>query len=154
MNPGSRGYSLTEFLIIAALIVAVLSIGLPAFGRFYKRHQRAAAGEMVQTLVQRARMSALKEKRSYRVLIHDEDDSPANTIELQRVEGGSFVTVSGEVHPVPGAIRVLGALPTDSMDSVTVNGRGECTSGNVFLTAAAEDVAIVTISTICFAETS
>ena len=99
-------------------------------------------------------MSALKEKRNYRVLIHDENDSPPNTLELQRVEGGSFVTVAGGVHAVPGAVRILGSMPTDSVDSVTVSNRGACTSGNVFLTASEENIVIVRVSSACFAETS
>jgi len=131
----AAGYSATELVVVAALILVLLGISLPALYRIYLRHQTDTAAVMVQSMVYRARISALKEKRAYRVVLRDENDSPPNTIELQRVDGGSFVTVSGEVHAVPGSVRILGSVPTDSVDAVTVNSRGQCNAGRVYVTS-------------------
>ena len=131
----AAGSSVTELVIVAALILVLLGISLPALYRIYLSHQTDTAAVMVQSMVYRARISALKEKRAYRVVLRDENDSPPNTIELQRDDGGSFVTVSGEVHAVPGSVRILGSIPTDSVDAVTVNSRGQCNTGRVYVTS-------------------
>jgi hypothetical protein len=109
---------------------------------------------MVESMVQQARMSALNEKNSYRVVVHDENATTPNTLELQREQSGSFVTVAGEVHTVPEAVRILGSSPTDSMNDVTVNGRGECSSGKVYVAAGGVDVGVVTIAATCYSSGS
>ena len=146
------GYSVTELVIVAALILLILGVSLPALYRVYLGHQTDTAAVMVQSMIHRARISALKEKRAYRVVLRDENDSPPNTIELQRDNGGSFVTVSGEVHAVPGSVRILGSLPTDSLDVVTVNSRGQCNTGSVFVTSHGRAHGEVVIARTCFTE--
>jgi Tfp pilus assembly protein FimT len=146
------GYSLTGTIVVAALIAIMLAVAVPGMKEAYARQQQDAAAILVQSTVQRARISALKEKRAYRVVLHDENGSPANTVELQREVGGTFTTVDDAVHPVPGAVRILGASPQDSVDSVTVNSRGECNSGNVFMAASGQSTSSVAIDITCFAE--
>lgn len=146
----AAGFSLTELLVVVGLLTLILIVSMPAFRDFYLRAKVSSSAAMVESLVQQARMSALKEKNSYRVLVHDENAATPNTLELQREQSGSFVTVAGEVHTVPEAVRILGSTPTDSMNDVTVNGRGECTSGKVFVVADGVDVGVVTIAATCF----
>lgn len=146
----AAGFSLTELLVVVGLLTLILIVSMPAFKDFYLRAKVSSSEAMVASLVQQARMSALKEKNSYRVLVHDENATTPNTLELQREQSGSFVTVAGEVHAVPEAVRILGGSPTDSMDDVTVNGRGECSSGKVFVVADGVDVGVVTIAATCF----
>jgi len=147
------GYSMTELVIVAALILLLLGVSMPALYRIYLSHQTDTAAVMVQSMVHRARISALKEKRAYRVVLRDENDSPPNTIELQREDSGSFVTVSGEVHAVPGSVRILGSLPTDSVDAVTVNSRGQCNTGSVYVTShGGKARGQVAIARTCFTE--
>jgi Tfp pilus assembly protein FimT len=43
------------------------------FRDFYLRAQVSSSAAMVASMVQQARMSALKEKNSYRVVVHDEN---------------------------------------------------------------------------------
>ena len=83
---------MTEVIVVAARILVLLGVTLPSLYRMWLRHQTDSAAVMVQSMVHRARISALKEKRAYRVVLRDEDDSPPNTIELQRDSSGSFVT--------------------------------------------------------------
>ena len=146
----TAGFSLTELLVVVGLLTLILVVSLPSFRDIYLRYQVSSSAAMVESMVQRARMSALKEKNSYRVLFHDENSATPNTLEYQREQGGSFVTVSGEVHAVPGAVRILGSSPTDSMDDVTVSGRGECNAGNVYVAADGADFGVVTIAATCF----
>ena len=150
--PGAAGFTVVEIVVIMALITLMLAIGLPGLRNLWINHQTTSAAVMVQTMVQRARMSALKEKRAYRVVLHDEYSAQANTIEIQRDSGGSYVTVAGEVYGIPGEVRILGTLPNDSVDSVTVNSRGECTSGDVFVTKDGKAYGHVSISATCLAD--
>ncbi len=101
-------------------------------------------------MFQRARMSALKEKIPYRVLIHDQSATTPNTVELQRRVSGSFVTLTGEVHTLPRTMRILGS----SLNSMNVNSRGECTSGNVYVTHDGADIGVVAIASTCFTTAS
>jgi Tfp pilus assembly protein FimT len=149
-----RGFSMTELLVVGLLTALILTVTLPDLKRFYLQHQVDSASAMVRTTAQRARMSALKERNAYRVLLHDENSATPNTIEVQQDQGGTFVTVSGEVHALNEAIRILGANPTDSMNSITVNRRGECTSGRVYVATDGADMRTVTIASTCFTSTS
>ena len=150
----AAGFSLTELLVVVGLLTLILIVSLPAFKDFYLRAQVSSSAAMVESMVQQARMSALKEKNSYRVVVHDENATTPNTLELQREQSGSFVTVAGEVHTVPEAVRILGSSPTDSMNDVIVNGRGECSSGKVYVAAGGVDVGVVTIAATCFSSGS
>ena len=148
----ASGFSLTELLVVVGLMTLILVVSLPLFKDFYLRTQVSSSAAMVGSMVQQARMSALKEKNRYRVVLHDENAATPNTLELQREQSGSFVTVAGKMYTVPEAVRILGGSPTDSMDDVTVNGRGECTSGTVYVAAVGVDVGVVTIAATCFAD--
>jgi len=148
-----HGFSTLELLVVLGLLALIMVLSLPALNRFYLQHQVSSTTTTIETMFVRARMSALKEKIAYRVLVHDENATTPNTLELQRNQGGSFVTLTGEVHIVPQAIRILGGGSTNSIDSMTVNGRGECTSGNVYATIDGADVGGVTIASTCFTST-
>jgi len=150
----ASGFTLAELLVIVGLLTVILIVSLPALKQFFLRAQVASSAAMVESMVQQARMSALKEKNRYRVVLHDENAATPNTLELQREQSGSFVTVSGEVRVVPQAVRILGVSPTDSMDDVTVTGRGECSSGKVYLAADGVDMGVVTIAATCFSDQS
>jgi Tfp pilus assembly protein PilE len=156
--PGAReraaGYSLTELMVVVGLLTLVLAVSVPLFHNFYSRTRVSSSAAMVQSLVQKARMSALKEKNRFRVVVHDENATTPNTLELQREQSGSFVTVAGETHTVPEGVRILGTSPSDSMDNVTVTGRGECSSGSVYVYADGVDVGVVTIAATCFSDAS
>ena len=147
---GPHGFSTLELLVVLGLMAVIMSVSLPALQRLYLRSQVSSTVTTIETMFLRARMSALKEKAAYRVLVHDENAATPNTLELQRNEGGTFVTLTGEVQTLPQAIRILGSGPTDSLDSMTVNSRGECTSGNVYATTDGADVGVVAIASTCF----
>ncbi len=150
----ARGFSTTELLVVMALLALAMVVSLPALKNFYLQSQVSASVSTVEIMFQRARMSALKEKIPYRVLIHDQSAATPNTVELQRNASGSFVTVSGGVQTLPSTIRILGSGSTNSLDSMTVNGRGECTSGNVYVTHDGTNIGVVEIASTCFTTAS
>ena len=147
---GPDGFTTLELLAVLGLMAVIMAVSLPALQRLYLRSQVSSTVTTIETMFLRARMSALKEKIAYRVLIHDENAATPNTLELQRNDGGSFVTLAGEVQTLPRAVRILGSGPTDSLDSMTVNSRGECTSGNVYATIDGADIGVVAIASTCF----
>lgn len=151
-NPA--GFSTTELLVVMVLLTLVMVTSLPALQRFYLQSQVSSSLATVEIMFQRARMSALKERVSYRVLIHDQNASTPNTIELQSNASGSFVTLSGEVQTLPPKIRILGSGSTNSLNSMTVNSRGECTSGSVFVTHEGTEIGVVAIASTCFTTAS
>ena len=135
-------------------LIIILSVSLPAFDKYYRRQQVDSAAGMIESMVQRARMSALKQKIVHRVVFHDENAATPNTVELQRKVGGSFSTIPGQVLSVPGAVRILGTGPMNSLDDVTVSGRGECSPGNVYVSDGAERTRVVAIASTCFTSSS
>jgi type II secretory pathway pseudopilin PulG len=151
---GPRGFSTIELLIVMVLLVLIMTVSIPAVQRFYLQSQVNSGAATVESMIHRARMSALKEKIAYRVLIHDESALTPNTVELQRDESGSFITITGEVQTLPRSIRILGSGSTNSLDSMTVNSRGQCTSGTVFVTHDGANIGVVKIASTCFTTAS
>ncbi len=128
-----RGVSLPELLAALAIAVVVIAIGTPGLLNSYKRQKAAVVASETVQVMRYARLLALKEKVPHRVVFHDVYGSPANTIEVQREQSGSFVTIPGHIYPAPKGVSILGSGSTDSIDSVIVGSRGECETGKVFI---------------------
>ncbi len=142
-----RGFSVTELTLAVAIVAVAAGASAPLVRRAYVRHQVKVASSQVQSLVQRARMSALKEKISYRLVLHDESATLPNHLELQKQEGNSFVT--RQTYALPGAVRLLG----NSLSSITVSSQGVCSSGSVYVEAAADGAyEAVSIKSTCLTE--
>ena len=141
-----RGFTIIELAIAVAIIAVTAVVAAPLARRVYVRHQVKVAAGQVQSLVQRARMSAVKEKVSYRLVLHDEDAALPNHLELQKKQGGSFATQ--DTYALPGAVRLLGT----SLGSMTVSSRGTCSSGNVYVQAAGDAYETVSIKSTCLTE--
>ena len=120
-----RGFTVTELTLAVAIVAVAAGVSAPMVRQAYVRQQVRIAASEVQSLVQRARMAAVKEKVSYRLILHDQNATLANHLELQRKQGNSFFTQ--QTYALPGAVRLLGS----SMNQVTVSAQGTCNSGNV-----------------------
>ena len=143
-----RGASFVELLTVLAIAAVVLIIAAPALQDAYQRQKvRAVASETAQVM-RYVRLLALKEKVPHRVVFHDVSDYPANTIEVQRQQSGSFVTIPGHVYAAPSGVLILDSDPTDSIDSVIVGSRGECQSGQVFIQGP-RSLEVVSIKSTC-----
>ena len=128
-----RGGGFLELLVVLAVAGLILAIAGPALRSGYQRQKvRAVASKTVQ-VIRYVRLLALKEKVPHRVVFHDVSDTPANTIEVQRQQSGSFVTIPGHVYPAPEGVTILGSGSTDSIDNVIVEPRGGCQAGKVFI---------------------
>ncbi len=143
-----RGAGFLELVVVLAIFGFVLAIASPALQNGYQRQKaRAVAAETIQ-VIRYVQLLALKEKVPHRVVFHDVSDTPANTIEVQRQQSGSFVTIPGHVYPAPKGVVILGGGSTDSIDSVIVGPRGGCEAGQVFIQGPVS-VEVVSIQSTC-----
>ncbi len=141
-----RGFSVTELSLVLAIIALTVAAATPFMRRAVVRQQARVAVSQVESLVQRARMNAVKEKVSFRLVVHDENATPPNRLELQRDEGGSFATQ--QTYALPGDIRLLGS----SMSDVTVSSQGICNSGSIYVQAPEIDYEQVSVKPTCLTE--
>ena len=125
---------------------------MPSLMDFYSKHRLESSAATVQSAVQEARVQALKQKVSYRLVIHDLSATEPNQVELQRMKSGSWSTVVDGTHSVAETIEILGANPYNSMDYVTVSKRGECSTGNIYLQSAEGDTEIVRVQPTCITD--
>lgn len=149
-----RGFSLTELLVVASLVTVSVAVALPRLDEFYAKHRLNSAATEFQSMILRARMSALKEKASYRLVLHDEDATSANRYELQKNQSGSWVSVDGGAHDIASAVAILGSGSTDSVDNVTVSGRGVCSTGVLYLRSERGRILVVKVDATCYSEVS
>ena len=129
------GVGILELLLVLMLVAVMLAVSVPAFHGFYQRHQLRKATGDIRSMVRYARIKTLKEKISHRILFHDESAATPNRFEVQKNQGGSFVTLPRYAQSLPEGMRILGSGPTDSMDILSVGRRGACSAGQVFVQA-------------------
>ncbi len=141
-----RGFTVTELVLVLAIIAVVAGVAAPFVRDAYVRHQVMVVASQVQSLVQRARMSAVKEKVSYRLVLHDENAALPNRLELQKKQGASFATL--DTYALPGEVQLL----SSSMNSMTVSSQGTCSSGAVYVQAADDIHETVSIKSTCLTE--
>ena len=141
-----RGFTMTELLTVVAIIAATAMVATPMARRAYVRQQAKVAATQVQSLVQQVRMKAVKEKVSYRLVLHDEDAAAPNRVEIQKKQGASFATQ--HTYELPEAVRLLGG----SLSSMTVSSHGNCSSGDVYFQAAEDAYEAVSIKSTCLTE--
>ena len=141
-----RGFSVTELTLAVAIVAVAAGASAPLARRAYVRQQVKMAAIEVQSLVQRARMAAVKEKISYRLILHDENAALPNHLELQKRDGNSFATL--QTYALPGTVRLLGT----SMSSVTVSSQGICSSGNFRVQGGDDAYERVSVKSTCLTE--
>ena len=141
-----RGFTVAELSIVVGIIAVTAAVSAPLVRRAYVQQQVKAAAAQVQSLVQRARMNAVKEKVSYRLLLHDEDATLPNHLELQKNQGGSFATL--DIYALPQAVQLLGS----SMSSVTVSSQGTCSTGNVHVRGSDDAYQALSVKSTCLTE--
>ena len=141
-----RGFTLTELLLVFVIIAVTAAVAAPFVREAYVRQQVKVAASQVQSLVQRARMSAVKEKVSYRLVVHDENAAVPNSLELQKKQGASFATQ--HTYALPEAVRLLGS----SLNSMTVSSQGVCSSGEVYVKVTEDAYEAVSIKSTCLTE--
>ena len=145
-RPVPRGFTVTELTIVVAIIAVSTLATAPLARRAYMQHQANAAVNQVQSLVQKARMSAIKEKVSYRLVVHNENATVPNILEIQRKQGNSFLTQ--DTYDLPESVQLL----SGSVGSLTVSSQGTCSTGNVYVQASDGAYKTVSIKSTCLTE--
>jgi hypothetical protein len=146
------GASLLELLVVLVMLAMIFVISISILTTYYRNQQLISAAMTVQNSVWGARFLALKERAPHRVLIRDDDDPLPNRIEVQRLQGTSFVTLPEKTYSMPAGVRILGAGPNDSTDRVEIGRRGECIPGFIFLGGHGGQVSRLSISAGCLTE--
>ena len=148
-DAGERGFSLTEMLVVIGLAGLILTLTVGPMLGAYHRQQARGVTRQARSLVRLAHIKALKEKVPHRVVFHDASASMSNTIELQRKQGGSFVTLSGHVYTAPHGVEILGSGSTDSIDAVEAGTRGSCDAGKIYTRGLDQRIRTVVIDPSC-----
>jgi prepilin-type N-terminal cleavage/methylation domain-containing protein len=149
-----RGLSLLELLVVLAVAAATSIAAMPFLVGYWHGHQLRSAAERTESLVRRVRMSALKEKNAYRVVLHDENAATPNRVEIQRDDAGSWTTLDGGVVDLGGGVRILGGGGSDSADAIVVGPRGECQAGEVYFQGTEADTVVVSVAPSCLTSRS
>lgn len=146
-----NGTTLLETLAVLAIAGTLLTISVPSLLRIYRNHQLDSASSSLRGVVRHARIKALKEKIDHRVVFHDKGAITPNRADLERKQGGGYVTLASYAYSLPEGVKILGGTPTDSMDAMNVTRRGRCDSGSVFLEGHDGAIQAISIKTSCFA---
>ena len=150
-HEGSRGFGVAELLVTVAIAGLLLGISTLALGRMFREHQLDAAVAAVQDQISVARLKAMKEKGDHRVQILDQGDTPANQVRIQEDDSGSYTTLTALNYELPTAVSIVTGSSSDTID---ITGRGECSTGSVYLQGPDNDVRVVTILASCLARAS
>lgn len=143
-----HGMSVTELLCVVAIVAVSAAVAAPLVHQSVVRHESAAAATRIESLVQRARMNAVKQKVAHRLLIHDQAAATPNTLELQRAEGGSFTTLPQGTYAFPASVRI----PTGGPSSVTVSARGVCSAVSLSLESQGHGLRTVSVGGTCLTQ--
>ncbi|MCP3980728.1 MAG: type II secretion system protein [bacterium] len=145
---GQRGFSSLELIGALMLLSITAALAFPSMREFHNRAETGSSATAVESWVRQVRMMALKERTSYRLLVHDESSVTPNRIELQRRESGSFSTIVSGAQ-FPDGVRILGSSPTDSIDTMTVGPRGYCEAGKVYVQGPNELLFVIKVEATC-----
>lgn len=143
-----------ELVTVLGIAAVMLVAAIPFLQGYYRGHRLRSAAERTENVVRRVRMSALKEKHAYRVVLHDENAVTPNRVEIQRDKKGSWITLDGGVLDLGGDVRILGDGATNSVDSIVVGSRGECNPGQVYFRGHDPEVVVVSVASSCLTSRS
>jgi type II secretory pathway pseudopilin PulG len=125
MNPGirERGFTLLEAIIVVGLIAIIVAVTLPQLTKVLINQRIETSAHRISTSLRFARMSEVKRKIPYQVVINSESASNPNTYALQYKPGASWeIYPDAETH-VEGSLTILDS----SLDSVIFDARGAAT---------------------------
>ncbi|MDH3285088.1 MAG: prepilin-type N-terminal cleavage/methylation domain-containing protein [Acidobacteriota bacterium] len=149
MRHDERGFSLMELVLTFALIGVLALIAGNGLKQSVDQSRLNAAARLTQSQVRLARVNAIKARTTHRLIVNDESEATANTLELQRLTSGSYKAIQGRTFPMSGGIRILGSGLTNSIDAIVVNARGTCTSGKVYLEGRDDRLSVVRVTPSC-----
>ena len=130
----SRGFSLFEAILVIGLVAILAAVSLPRLTRLAIDLKVETSAKQLATNLRFARMSAVKQKVEYQVVIHNElATSPAipKTYDVQYKSAGSFVTFPRADTKIDNGLKILS---TSTLSSVIFDPRGSANAaGNIRL---------------------
>jgi prepilin-type N-terminal cleavage/methylation domain-containing protein len=112
---GEAGFTLTELIIVVAIIAIMAAVSLPALGRYFRNYQIRNAAREVATEIQNARTKAIMKNvnwgvlfvtlspTTYRYVIEDDPANPAMRT----------LNILGPIQTLPGDVRFSNVGATD-----------------------------------------
>lgn len=138
----SAGFSLTELLIVVAIMAVLAAIGLPQLVAGVRAHRLQGSASMIAGKLADARINALKRNRATWLQI----DAAAGTVQVQTTGAGGAVVNLGELGRLSEGVA-FGAAPaqvaydamgrTAGVQTIQLTGAGAVRTVTVRLTGAA-----------------
>lgn len=127
-----RGITLTEALVVLALIGLLTAVFIPFFLGMMQRYRAQTAAEQIEVNLRYARYAAVKRKVQYQLLFRDNDfgtpDLKNTYLVLQDDNRDRAFDTTEEVAHVdtnlPHGVTIVGG----SIDEITFNARGAATT--------------------------
>ncbi|MDR0521658.1 MAG: prepilin-type N-terminal cleavage/methylation domain-containing protein, partial [Planctomycetaceae bacterium] len=77
------GMTLVELLVVAAVLVALLAVSVPVFKPMLESRQTQNAAQVLAAALQQARITAVKEQRTYGLAFIPFETAPATSLQLR-----------------------------------------------------------------------
>jgi type IV fimbrial biogenesis protein FimT len=84
----SFGFTVIELLIVLAIISILSAISIPSVVKWRQNHQLNSATRGIQSMIQRLRIQAMKEKSSVSIIFNAATNDYEARITMRGVEGG------------------------------------------------------------------
>jgi prepilin-type N-terminal cleavage/methylation domain-containing protein len=108
MNDRESGFSLLELVIVVAIVLVVTAIAIPAVQRVTDTYRLNSSGNAVASVLQQARMAAVKENQPYYVPF---PGPAANTITAAPLETRAYKSSDPTATTAGNVVFPAGALP-------------------------------------------
>lgn len=149
MNTVSKGFSLVELLIAAAIAGILAAIAIPGFADLYRTAGIREASRDINSELRRARQSAITANREYRICINldaeqyirERGNKASNNASLSAescdVAGGDWEPETSW-STIPAGVNIScstnGGTKTTGIRAYQFNPNGSGTSGSIYLT--------------------
>lgn len=131
----NTGFTLIEFMVVAAIIAIIAGIGIPAFSHWLPNYRLKSAATDIFSNMQLAKMEAVKSNADFSIIFTP--NPPKYTFSNGKTVNLSDYDDSGNI--IWGADKdIYGAPLSDPIvygtdDKLKFNARGTCESGTVYI---------------------
>lgn len=121
-----KGFSLTETLIVLALLAALVVISIPVFLRMLQAYHVKSAATQLAIQMRYARMECVTEKFPYRIVINSRSAAVGkNTYKVQYDDGSGYRSVAHFDFKLPVGVEIYdSAVFSSGTATIQFNSRG------------------------------